>query len=427
MSDFLKKFSSQDYDQQEDTADVKETQNDKLSVMTSSTKDEKFIRDDALVKKNRLKKIVISGLVLAVVVGGGFLYKAVNTVQMPAFSMSKTLDEMKLWATQNKITLRTSYQYSTKMEENYVLEQSIKQGEKISKGSAVDVVVSKGADPEERIKLPDFTTMNLAKIEQWKEENKATGVTIDKEFNDNVEKGKVLAVTFKDSSISAESYRRKDKLTIKISKGKEVFEKNITVPNFEGKLKSEVEAWADKQEVNVTFQEQGSASIPKGTVLSQSIAAKEKVAKKDTIVVTISLGKILYAPNFYGLDETQAQLAASQAGVNVQMVYYYHSTIGVNQLIEQSVPAGQVVEEGNPTITLMYSLGKPYVDNFIEQSEKMMIDAIAEMNRKGANLTYQVVYQNSEEVGKGMVMDSSPLGSFVEIGSHIVIVVSKGK
>ncbi|AMP20132.1 hypothetical protein AZF37_02125 [endosymbiont 'TC1' of Trimyema compressum] len=93
---------------------------------------------------------------------------------------------------------------------------------------------------------------------------KANNVTISKEFNDDIEKNKFIKMELKDKDIVPEDYRRKNKITVSVSKGKEVFEKNIEVPDFEDKTKADVKDWAEKEGVIVEFLEQANDDIDKG-------------------------------------------------------------------------------------------------------------------------------------------------------------------
>ncbi len=48
-----------------------------------------------------------------------------------------------------------------------------------------------------------------------------------------------------DEEISKEEYKRQDNANVYFSKGEEVFEEDIEVPDFVNKNKEEVEQWAE--------------------------------------------------------------------------------------------------------------------------------------------------------------------------------------
>ncbi len=445
MSDFLKKFSNENYhdkdkvqiDEMDDKeakeeearegnsthSSVKQKSDTSTEFTTSNTKEEIYIIDDERIQKRKKRIIIALASTLVLLVLAIFIFIKVNEVRVPDFVKEKTLNDVQIWAAKNDIEIDYTSIFSVKVEEGYVVKQSKESGATIQKGSDITIVVSKGADPEGKIAVPDFMKMSLTEIEAWKKDNKANNVTIEKVFSEDVEKAKTIRVTFKSDGIDAKNYRRKDKLTVVVSKGKETFEKNIEVPNFKDKSKQEVEAWAKEKEVEIQIEEVSHNTIIEGNVISQDVSPKTKIAKKEVIKIVVSRGKIVYAPNFFGSDMTSAQALASQAEVNINPLNYYSNTVASGSLISQSHPAGSEIK--SEIITLVYSLGKPFVANFDGSDVYSMIQSIEEMNTKGARLTYSLQEVSSSEK-KGTIISSNYKACFVNVGAHIVISVSKG-
>lgn len=452
MSDFLKKFSNtsyqelkkvdfsngqQDRKQEKDVEIHKEliektelmpvtlepTNSRETTFQTSNAKEEVYIRDDEKIKK-RKRNIVISAIcAIVVIVIGIFGYYQLNEIKVPQFINEKTLNDVQVWATKNKVDLNYTSIYSTEVDEGLIVKQSEKSGAVIQKGSSFKIVLSKGADPEEHIKVPDLMNMTLTDIEKWKQEQKAMNASIEKVFSDDVEKSKTIRFEYKTEGINADNYRRKDKVNIVVSKGKETYEKNIDMPDFKDKSKSEVESWGKENDINIEFIETDSSKVIEGNVISQDISAKTKIAKKDAVKITISRGRISYVPNFSDLDETQAQIESMKANVAINIVYYYSSSVQASRLITQALPAGTEVKE--QAIALMYSLGKPYIGNFDGEDVYTMVKSIQEMNAKGAQLTYELVDVSSSGK-KGSIVTSNYKATFVNVGAHIIINVSNG-
>lgn len=420
MSDFLKKFSDGVYEKKEQVEDSHDGEKQTV-FQTGNVKEEVYVIDEERKKQKKRNWIVgiSSTIVLMLIVFGIWFF--MNQVEMPNFVNQKTLNEVQVWATQNHITLDTSQVYHTSIDNGYVVSQSVNEGEKIQKGSVLSVVISKGADPEEHIEIPDFMNMTLTEIESWKDRVKASNVSIVKEFSEEVENAKTIRFTFDTEGIDEQSYRRKDKMTIVVSKGKEIYEKNITMPDFKDKTKSEVETWAQENEVSVVFSEEDNGEVEKGSIISQDIEVGTKIAKKDVVNMVVSRGKIYYAPNFYGLDETMAQVEALKAGVTVNMYYHYSNSVSSGELISQSEPGGKEID--GQAIALLYSLGKPYVSNFDGNDVATMIQSITEMNAQGAQLTYEIQEVDSAEK-KGTIVSSNYKANYVDVGSHIVIQIS---
>lgn len=402
----------------------RERKDNKTFFKTSNVKEEVYVRDDEKINKRKKKMIVISVCMVVFLVISFIVFYKSNEVSMPQFVKEKAINEVQVWATKNNMELDYTSKYSVEVDEGYIIKQSIKRNTKIQKGSSLNVVVSKGADPEEHIKVPDFMGMSFTEIEAWKKKVKASNVKIEKVFSEEVEKGKTIRFEYKTEGIDASNYRRKDKINVVVSKGKETYEKNIEMPNFKDKSKMEVESWASENEIDVEFIEEASNKVLEGNVISQDIAPKTKIAKKDHVKIVVSRGKIAYAPNFYGLDETQGQMEASKAEVAINSLYYYSDTVRSSYLISQSLPAGTEIKD--QVIVLIYSLGKPYINNYDGENVYTMIQAIDEMNKSGAKLTYEMVeVANAEK--KGTIVSSNYKASFVNVGTHIVISVANGK
>lgn len=461
MSDFLNNFSSSNYNKQDkkiinkDNNEKKESEvltnesffdavanqdqdsnfDGKINHETSEVCDdnslssigqEDYVYDKEYAKNLALKRMlmIISAVVCFLLVIVVVLFMFLTTV--PEFEKNKTIDEMKLWAVQNRITLNIVEQYSLEDEINFVISQNKKPNSLILKGSQIDVIVSKGADPDQLIQLPDFKKMSLSEIEAWKLENRADNVSIIKEFSSEVEKDSVISYQIKTQGVSEQSYTRKDRLTIVISKGVEIFEKNIEVPDFVNAQKNEVESWAKQNSIDVIYQEQASQTVIEGAIISQSIPAKEKIAKNDQFTVVVSVGRVLHAPNFYGLSQDDALALSMQKGVSISIVEKYSNTHNAGSLISQSTPPHYQVDNNEPIIILTYSIGLPYINDYYGVSHQLAIDAINEMNAKGANLTYNINTIQDANLSKGFVIMLSPTNGYVQVGSVINITISNG-
>ena len=66
------------------------------------------------------------------------------------------------------------------------------------------------------------------------------------QFDDNVAAEAFIKQEAANKELDLAEYKRKDRLSVYYSKGKEVFEKNIEVPDFTGKAKSEASEWAKR-------------------------------------------------------------------------------------------------------------------------------------------------------------------------------------
>lgn len=415
-----KSYTSQDVKTKDNVDEIVDTK--KLSNLGA----EEYVKDEEYSKNLALKRIImivscILGCVVFLIVLVLFL-----TTRMPSFSETKTIDEMKLWALQNKITLNVKEEFSLVFKEGIIIDQGKEPNTLVRKGSTFDVVVSKGADPDERITLPDFSKMSLQDIEKWKLDNRADNVSVVKEFSSDVPKDAFIRDEIKSQEVTVDTYTRKDRMTLYISKGEEVFEKNIVVPDFVNKPRAEVEAWATKEGIDMKYNEAASDTVMEDAIISQSIAPEEKIAKNDEMTVTVSVGRIQYAPSFYSLSQDDALALSMQKGVSVTVVEKFSSTHAAGVLISQSIAPRFVIPQNESTIVLVYSIGLPYIDDFRGQSHQVAVDAINQMNAQGANITYNIVTIQDASMDKGFVIMMTPSNGFVGVGTSITITISAG-
>lgn len=115
-----------------------------------------------------------------------------------------------------------SYEYSDEIPEDRIMKQSPTPGSKVPKGSAVDIVISKGI---EVVIVPDVTGLSLEKA---KELIKKAGLTFEiiEEESETYEKGKVI----RQSPSPGDNAKKGDKVLLVVSSGPAF----VTVPNLIG-------------------------------------------------------------------------------------------------------------------------------------------------------------------------------------------------
>lgn len=397
-----------------------------ISTQTRSNPSEDETEIDPTYHKKRKQKIllssIISVLVLCLVYFG---YYQMTHVKLPDFT-GKDLAEARAWATENKLKLTVEQTYSKEIDINKVISQNSKQGSKLKKGAELTVKSSLGADPEEKMALPDFMTMKKSEAEKWIKENQADNISLIDEYSDSIEKGKQIRFEIVNKEVTKDSYKRKDKANMYYSKGKETFEKNISVPDFTKKMKSEVESWAKTNDIKVTYEEASSAEVPAESVISQSIAKDQKVAKKDSMTVTVSLGKGYVVPNF--AEYTQEEAATAVEGLTVQAKSVFTNNVPYGQLISQSVEAGtQLTSKDELKLKVYYSAGQPYLKDLRGSTLEgdLQKQFYEDFQSKGANIHYTVKYVDSAEP-KGTVVGMSAYNLYVPLDYTVTLDISLG-
>ncbi|RDW15768.1 PASTA domain-containing protein [Oceanobacillus arenosus] len=372
-------------------------------------------------KKRRRMWLIIAGAVIACILIS-FIYYMLVHVRLENF-VGQPVAEARAWAKENDVEVELEQEYNMEHDANQIISQSVPAGDKIRKGKTLQLMSSLGPDPEEVIPLADFSVMSQVEAESWIDENKAENLQMVTEYSDDIEEGTFIKVTIKDSGIAESEYQRKDSAAVYYSKGKEVFEKNITIPDFTGTAKEEVEKWAETNEIEMTYEEADSDSIEAGNIISQGEAADGKIAKRDKMEVVVSVGKATVVPNFWGLTAEEAAINYPDLNVITKQVFNADASYGT--LISQSVAADiKLTEKDDKNVTVTYSLGRPYLKDFRGQLEGDLPRLFyEEYQSKGANIKYIVKFVNAPEV-KGTVVGMSKFNEFVPMTYTVEISIS---
>lgn len=374
--------------------------------------------------RKRKQYIIVGGAILLLLLLSLFLWDRFSHTRMPDF-VGKNLSEARTWAAKYNMLVTAEQAFSLEQVENNVMTQDPLPDTRVKKGSEVSFVVSKGPDPDERITLPDFENMTFNQAVSWVEENKAYNVNVFKEFNDEVPADDFIKLEFRDKTVTADTYVRKNSAMVYYSRGVEVFEKNITVPDFLNKPTAEAENWARTNELKYTIEKDTSNTVAEGLVSEQSVPAGQKVAKKDPFVITESLGKAIIVPNY---ARYSAEEAATIKGLTPVILQRYSSSVPYGFLVSQSLdPGTELTQKDNAEIVLTYSLGRPYLKDLrgtVNEGElqKYIYD---EFQSKGANITYDVYYVKSSEP-RGTVVKQSNYGVLLTLRSRVSFGVSRG-
>jgi serine/threonine-protein kinase len=344
-------------------------------------------------KKKRQKRILIL-LTIVLLAVSGLTYYQVSHVTMPNFK-GKSLSDAQKWATQYKIKVSTEDEFNEKIEVNSIIKQSKKEKKK----------------------------MKQSDVEKWIKKEQLESMVVVDEYSEIAPKGSFLREELSEG-VDRENFSRKDSGKLIFSKGKEVYQKDISVPDFKGKTQLEIENWAKKNEVELEIKKVSSESIPLGQVVEQSIKEKEKIAKKTKLTVNISAGKGVKVPNFANLTKENAM---TQGKLQVTVEERFNLDIPYGELLSQSVEAEtELTEEDDLSIKVTYSAGKPYLKDLTGQNEgelqKYFYD---EFRSKGANIYYVVNYVNSD-APKGEIVSMDTSNTFLPLEYTVTVNVSLG-
>jgi serine/threonine-protein kinase len=380
--------------------------------------------DNGFRKRKLIRWVIVLAALVLLCVAGFVLYTHSQRVLVPDLE-GKPLAEAQAWARENKLELAITETYSMQVADGLIITQELDVDSYTTRGLRFACTVSKGPDPNERLALPDFAKLSLQEAKRWTEEHKAGNLRIVQEYSETVPAETYIKLVFRNDTTSADSYLRKDYATLYYSKGPEEFEKNIELPDFQGKTQAEVESWAQTNSINLEIEEETSADVSRGLVIAQSIAAKEKLAKKDTLRIVVSLGKALIVPNFADYDAQSA--GGAVPGLSVVVKTSYSLSVPYGRLISQSVGAGaSLLSDQDVTITVIYSEGQPYLKDYrgINEGE---LAALFWQNytSKNANVSYAVEYVDSHEE-RGTIVAMSSYNLYIPLDYHVILYASNG-
>ncbi len=440
MSDFLNKFTDENYketiDQKGERPKKKKTSKN-VERETVSPQRHEFVEEsfkDPNYKSQQRTKwilIIVSGFILVALSVFGYFW--MNRVKVIDF-VNQPLNELQTWAARNDLILTIDEVYSLEVNDNIVVEMLPVAGSTISKGDVINVVVSMGADPEEILVVPDFTASSYMDVQMWIDEVRANNMRISYEYSETIGADTFIRINFSDTNTTNSSYQRKDYAVVYISRGPQVYEKNIEVPNWVSDKASlaTAQAWASSKEVDLVINYVYSA-LANDTIVSQSVPAKEMVSKNDSITISVSKGLSVNVPDFKDKNMTDAASMIAELNllenVSVDLIEMYNNTNAYGSYIWQDKDAGVRIDASITKpfeMRVYYSLGKPFIETKVGSLESVLTSYFYNLNLNSAELTYSVAYKNCTSVTdpvKGQICYQSKYNEYVNTGTHIDLIV----
>lgn len=185
-----------------------------------------------------------------------------------------TTTELTKWIIENKLKVKFSDKYDSNIKKNRIISVNYKAGDKVSQGTVIEVILSKG-----QLKMNSFKSLD--EFKNWADKY---GIKYEEqhEFSSTVKAGDVISYSIKKGDV----IKNEDVVIIKISDGEK-----IKVPDLEGLTKKEIESKLDKLGLSYYFIYKSSSTVSEGKAFKQSISAGSEVSNGTTITITISSGK----------------------------------------------------------------------------------------------------------------------------------------
>lgn len=199
------------------------------------------------------------------------------------------------------------------------------------------------------IKVPNFVGMTSEKAEALAVRKHIT-IETKEIYKENVDEGVVADQSVK----KGERIKENETVTLYVSSGSN----SVTVPKFEGYMKSKAEEIAEANNLVLVVEYVTSDELA-GTVVEQDIKEGEKVAPKSEIKIKVSSGGVdeeVKVPDFYGKIKEEAEELLKEIGLTGKFIDGYSDTVPEGQVMDQGIDANSLTTK-DTVLTLTVSQG----------------------------------------------------------------------
>lgn len=305
-------------------------------------------------------------------------------------------------------------EYSSDIAEGLVMGQSPAAGNKVPKGTTVNIVISKGP---EGISMPDLLGMDYEDAKELLEESGLKLGKVTKEYSSEYEKNQVM-----EQSIDAEeSVEEGTKINLVISKGPEkAGDTEVLLGMKEADAKKKLTSLGLKYDSTVT---ESSASVAAGCVIRvENANGSSTISKGDSIILVVSSGiDQVNIPNVVGKTQEEAK-AALEAENFVVVVTPVDGVEAAGTVVAQSPTADTTADRGS-TVTISVSKGNQVaVPNL---ADKTYDAAKSELSAAGLGEEMHEYVYDSRPAGT-VIFQSVAAGTVVNKGTKIKLTISSG-
>lgn len=339
------------------------------------------------------------------------LFMQLSKVTIPDMSDWK-MEEVQAWALKEHENTVITGVYTMEITKDSVISQDIKPGNKVGRSSVLTVNYSLGADPQEVIALPDIKNMKSSELKAWINEYQMSGVSLKYEASEVIDKDKVISYELVEGS--SEVFLRKNRMIIYISSGNEDLGGTVKMLDFYGESRADIQQWGKDNQVEIIIHEEFHPEIEFGKIFDQNIKKDTKITRKDKVEVSISKGKSIPIPDFFGMSRSEANELAALYGIRVFFKLEL-SKSKIDTVIGQNIQAGTDIDQ-NQILTLKVAKeeGKIIVPDF---------DGLTtiEANSLAGLYGIKVFLRNVDEAGEQGIVDSQSIASGIKINEDQII------
>lgn len=211
-------------------------------------------------------------------------------------------------------------------------------GKPLGRFQTAKIFVSKGI---EMLTMPDLTGKTREEALELVKKARFNTPQISEDFHDTVPEGQISS---QDPAPNA-SVAHNTIVKITVSKGRQP----VSMPDLVGKPSQEAQNELTQVGLQPQVTEDFSDSVPKGKVISQSVAPNTTVHRLDQVNLVISKGpEVVAVPNVFGKSEGDARAALESAGFTVNV----KRTFGDSKRVLNSNPSAGTQAKVGSTVTI---------------------------------------------------------------------------
>jgi len=204
--------------------------------------------------------------------------------------------------------------------------------------------------------------------------------------------------------------------------------KEVAIPNLVGKTVDEAKQILSESKINYVEEEsQYNTEVEAGKIISQSpqFVENRKIKENTDIKVVVSLGtETTTVPKLKGLTKSEAEDAAKEAKIKLDIVEETSKTVEAGVIIKQEIDEGETVNAGD-TVKVYLSKGTG-IKQVVVPSVLYKEETVAKQELESAGLIVEVEYNEDKTRGNGVVLKQSiESRTTVDEGSKVVITVNK--
>ena len=248
-------------------------------------------------------------------------------------------------------TVETKEEYNSDIAPGAVISQSVQEGEALSKGSVITLVISKGdknAQTGNPITIPNITGTQFEEAKANLKKQSLYVAINELVYSDTLPKGQIVGQT----PVGGESGKSGDVIKVAVNMGS----KQVYMPDVTYRTEEEAVELLESHGLSVKVERVENKDVAAGTVFKQSVAAGQKIDSTSTIIITVSNGYTVSVPNVTGMELEKAQETLMQAGVASTVTYQKSTSVPKDHVISQSIASGTKVNQGT-NVNLVISTG----------------------------------------------------------------------